>query len=132
LRPDYRNTPRTIRHHASPRPKLIHYEAILPERSHNEYLQILAELGTVGFLLFAWLLFGIIKLLFGLRRKSVSLLGACLICRHDGCSFKFGGQLVFVPRARKRRLLFLPARLFVKEFGKSTQSAIAENEFAPD
>lgn len=31
----------------------------IPERAHNEYVQILAELGTVGALLFAWLLIGV-------------------------------------------------------------------------
>jgi len=34
----------------------------LPERAHNEYLQILAELGLVGGAIFLWLLGGILKL----------------------------------------------------------------------
>jgi O-antigen ligase len=37
-------------------------EEYLPERAHNEYLQISAELGIVGAAIFLWLLFGIAKL----------------------------------------------------------------------
>ncbi|MBS1793860.1 MAG: O-antigen ligase family protein [Acidobacteria bacterium] len=54
-------------------PKLIHYEAILPERAHNEYLQILAELGAPGFFLFAAFLAGILWLFLRRRKRSVSL-----------------------------------------------------------
>ena len=50
------------------------YEEILPERAHNEFLQILAELGIVGVLIFVWLLFGILRLAFSMRRRKISLL----------------------------------------------------------
>ena len=40
-------------------PLLAQAESDIPERAHNEYLQILAELGIVGASLFAWLLSGI-------------------------------------------------------------------------
>lgn len=49
-------------------------ETILPERAHNEYLQILAELGIVGSLFFLWFLFGIGGLLFAaFRQKKISI-----------------------------------------------------------
>ena len=50
------------------------YEEALPERTHNEYLQILSELGIVGFMIFGWLLLGVIRLTFFIRKKGVSLL----------------------------------------------------------
>lgn len=50
------------------------YEDILPERTHNEFLQILAELGIVGFGIFGWLLFGILRLAFSMQKEKVSLL----------------------------------------------------------
>ncbi|MDQ6788964.1 MAG: O-antigen ligase family protein [Acidobacteriota bacterium] len=50
------------------------YEDILPERAHNEFLQILSELGAVGALLFAWLLLGIAKCFLSARKKDISLL----------------------------------------------------------
>lgn len=37
-------------------------EQYLPERAHNEYLQILAELGIIGGIIILWLLYGIAKL----------------------------------------------------------------------
>lgn len=40
-------------------PNLVNAENEIPERSHNEYLQILAELGIVGGLIFTWLIVGI-------------------------------------------------------------------------
>jgi O-antigen ligase len=49
-------------------------EAVLAERAHNEFLQILSELGAVGAILFAWLLAGIAFLFFSLGGKRVSLL----------------------------------------------------------
>ena len=50
-------------------------ETILPERAHNEYLQILAELGIVGSLFFIWFLFGIGSLLLEIfRQKKVSMI----------------------------------------------------------
>ena len=43
----------------------------LPERSHNEYLQILAELGVVGLLIFVAFLFGIgLMLIIAFRRRA--------------------------------------------------------------
>lgn len=55
-------------------PNLNVYEDILPERAHNEFLQILSELGVVGIVIFGWLLFGIARLVFSIRGKSTSLL----------------------------------------------------------
>lgn len=49
-------------------------EDILAERTHNEFLQILSELGIVGIILFGWLLFGVAYLVFSLRGKTASLL----------------------------------------------------------
>jgi tetratricopeptide (TPR) repeat protein len=46
----------------------------LPERSHNEYLQILAELGVVGFLIFLMFLLGIALMLINAFRRRASLL----------------------------------------------------------
>ncbi len=54
--------------------KVSLYENVLPERTHNEYLQILAELGIVGILLFGWFLLGIGGFLFSVRRRKVSVL----------------------------------------------------------
>ena len=56
-------------------PHLAQAEGDIPERAHNEYLQIFAELGVVGFAIFAWFLLGIAVL--GIRAarrfESVSL-----------------------------------------------------------
>lgn len=50
------------------------YEHVLAERTHNEYLQILAELGAVGGILFLWLLGGVgwLFLCRWKRRKQIS------------------------------------------------------------
>ncbi len=40
-------------------PVLAEAEVYIPERAHNEYLQIFAELGIIGIAIFAWFLFGI-------------------------------------------------------------------------
>jgi tetratricopeptide (TPR) repeat protein len=49
-------------------------EDVLAERAHNEYLQILSELGLIGAALFAWLLAGVAYLFVRLcRRRRVSL-----------------------------------------------------------
>ncbi len=40
-------------------PDLAQAESNIPERAHNEFLQIAAELGIVGILIFSWFLFGI-------------------------------------------------------------------------
>ena len=40
-------------------PLLAQAETTIPERTHNEYLQILSELGIVGALIFGWFLIGI-------------------------------------------------------------------------
>ena len=47
---------------------------VVAERSHNEYLQILAELGVVGAVIFGWLLLGIGTFIFSIRKKEASLL----------------------------------------------------------
>jgi O-antigen ligase len=46
-------------------PVLAEAESYIPERTHNEYLQIFAELGAIGIAIFAWFLFGIAMM--GLR-----------------------------------------------------------------
>ncbi|HUR98093.1 MAG TPA: O-antigen ligase family protein [Pyrinomonadaceae bacterium] len=53
-------------------------EDLIPERAHNEYLQILAELGIIGALLFGWLLVGVAYMfwLACTRRASLLTLGA--------------------------------------------------------
>lgn len=59
-------------------------ESDIPERSHNEYLQILVELGIVGGLIFLWFLGGIALMAFNAYKKRASLvplaaiLGICL------------------------------------------------------
>ena len=40
----------------------------LPERAHNEYLQVFAELGIVGIAIFAWFLFGVTVVALSLLR----------------------------------------------------------------
>lgn len=47
---------------------------VLPERAHNEFLQILSELGAVGFALFFWLLIGIVYLFLSIKKERRSLL----------------------------------------------------------
>lgn len=60
---------------ADPQNKLLELdEDNLAERAHNEYLQILSELGAVGAALFVWLLGGIALIFLSLRKKRVSLL----------------------------------------------------------
>jgi len=49
-------------------------EELIPERAHNEYLQILAELGIVGALLFGWLLVGIAYMFLLAFKRKASLL----------------------------------------------------------
>jgi tetratricopeptide (TPR) repeat protein len=45
----------------------------IPERAHNEYLQILCELGLVGGLFFAWLMAGVGYMFVAALRKRASL-----------------------------------------------------------
>jgi O-antigen ligase len=49
-------------------------EGIIPERAHNEYLQILCELGLVGGVLFGWLLAGVGYMFVAAVRRRASLL----------------------------------------------------------
>lgn len=56
-------------------PNLINAENEIPERTHNEYLQILAELGIVGGLLIAWLLVGVGVMAFRALRHQRTLTG---------------------------------------------------------
>jgi O-antigen ligase len=49
-------------------------EDVLAERAHNEYLQILSELGIVGAIFFAWLLGGIFYIFLSLRKNRIPLL----------------------------------------------------------
>jgi len=52
-------------------PNLAEAESDIPERAHNEYLQILAELGVVGAGIFLWFLAGIGTLIIrSLRRRQ--------------------------------------------------------------
>ncbi len=55
-------------------PMLEIIEELFPERAHNEYLQILCELGLVGGLLLGWLLVGIAYMFFLVVRKRASLI----------------------------------------------------------
>jgi O-antigen ligase len=50
-------------------PVLAEAESYIPERAHNEYLQITAELGIVGIIIFSWFLFGIAVMGFRLLRN---------------------------------------------------------------
>ena len=56
-------------------PSLAQSESDIPERAHNEYLQILSELGIVGAAIFAWFLTGIgiisIRALKGLGKQPI-------------------------------------------------------------
>ncbi|MCY7348061.1 MAG: O-antigen ligase family protein, partial [Pyrinomonadaceae bacterium] len=71
---DYRNAQESYAD-SNPQSKLLEIDQnVIPERTHNEYLQILAELGSVGILLFGWLLVGIGSFLFSIRRRKVSVL----------------------------------------------------------
>jgi O-antigen ligase/Tfp pilus assembly protein PilF len=76
-------------------PSLNVGEDVVLERSHNEYAQILSELGIVGILIFAWLLFGITRLAFNLRnnyspKAFASLLGvAAFLTSSLATSFSF-------------------------------------------
>lgn len=64
----------------NPENKLLEInEDVLAERAHNEYLQILSELGIVGACLFAWLLGGAAYLFLSLRRKRVTFLSIAAI-----------------------------------------------------
>mgnify|MGYP003393404199 CR=1 FL=1 len=50
-------------------PVLAEAESYIPERAHNEYLQIAAELGIVGVIIFSWFLFGIAVMGFRLLKN---------------------------------------------------------------
>jgi O-antigen ligase len=56
-------------------PNLVEAEDTIPERAHNEYLQITAELGVVGATIFLWFLSGIAIMVFrAIRaRRYISL-----------------------------------------------------------
>lgn len=69
---DYKTARENYSNQNPENPLLAITEELLPERAHNEFLQILAELGIVGAILFAWLLFGIAQIGFSFQRKSVS------------------------------------------------------------
>lgn len=45
-------------------PTLAESEAYVPERAHNEFAQIAAELGAVGIFLFGWFLFGVATIVY--------------------------------------------------------------------
>ena len=49
-------------------------EAVLAERAHNEFTQILAELGIVGVIIFVWLILGVLRSAFEMRKEKTSLL----------------------------------------------------------
>jgi O-antigen ligase len=49
-------------------------EDLIPERAHNEYLQILSELGLIGGLIFGWLMAGVVYMFYLAIRKRGSLM----------------------------------------------------------
>lgn len=53
-------------------PVLAEAESYIPERAHNEFLQIAAELGLVGIVIFSWFLFGIAVMGFRLLKNFSS------------------------------------------------------------
>ena len=70
---DYRNAQEDYAN-SNPQNKLLNLDQMfIAERSHNEYLQILSELGIVGITIFSWLLIGTGIFLLSFRRKKVSL-----------------------------------------------------------
>lgn len=71
---DYRNARERYSSLDPENPVLESNEENLPERAHNEYLQILSELGFIGILLFAWFLIGIAVLFFIYRNGRPSML----------------------------------------------------------
>ena len=59
-------------------PNLANAEDGIPEHAHNEFLQIVAELGLVGGLIFAWFMFGLAIIAFrAMRNIKTGSLYAC-------------------------------------------------------
>jgi O-antigen ligase len=124
----------SIEHPASP--LLAMHEEMLVERAHNEYIQMLAELGIIGFALFLTFCGALAVSAWRALRRSRSALapGACcsliafaLSSGASSASFRWmGGGLIFFfaaalvssfgasaeqPKARSVRLVTVPARL---------------------
>ena len=105
-------------------------EELFPERAHNEYLQILAELGVVGGVFFAWFLLGIARLEFATIAKNKLLKSnilnhaaiagiAAFLCSSLFSSFSFRlmqNGLVF---------FFLLAILLKNHLGKKNQVKVS-------
>lgn len=113
-------------------PRIAIYEHVLAERAHNEYLQILAELGAIGGVLFLWLIGGIALLFprFRRNRKTVSpivpaaFLGLfAFLCSSLVSSYSFrvmqNGLIFFFV------LALLAAKLFSSEKSKNHQFSYA-------
>jgi O-antigen ligase len=76
---DYKTLRETFSQRDTENPILEINEDIVPERAHNEYLQILGELGLVGSSLFLFFLAGVGHFVYQAVRRGSSLLslGAC-------------------------------------------------------
>ena len=82
-------------------------EDSVPERAHNEYLQILSELGIVGASLFGWMLAGIVYMVVLAVRTRASLVS--LGAARGNCRFSdlVGRQFILISNTLERIVLFL-------------------------
>lgn len=104
----------------------------IPERSHNEYLQILAELGIIGSLIFLWFLGGIMLMLFKAFRHRTpmiplaAIIGICLFLVSSlvsSYSFRFiqNGFVFFFVLAVAAKFLLRPRKEQPRTMGVSAR-----------